>query len=127
IINGDEEGLIKIGPNLWNLYPDFIASSINSLPDNFIFDFFNKRNNRKFSISIKKAIKLLGFKDIILFNDNDIYDSFYLKELLKPKFSIYYSRDNMVKTDFWKKHAERLEPLLIAKSDLAMANSTYLA
>ena len=52
---------------------------------------------------------------------------FYLKELLQPSISIYYSRDYMLAVDYWKKHGEKLEPLLIAKSDLCVANSTYLS
>jgi len=41
--------------------------------------------------------------------------------------SIYYSRDYMLGVDYWKFHGEQLEPALIAKSDICMANSTYLA
>jgi len=33
----------------------------------------------------------------------------------------------MLGVDYWKYHGEKLEPLLIAKSDLCVANSTYLA
>lgn len=127
IIKKKEKGLIKLSHNLWNLYPDCIAESVNWLPDNFIFDFFNKINNKRFSNSIKKALSELGFQNFILFNDNDIYDSFYLKELLRPNLTVYYSRDYMISTEFWKKHGPRLEPLLINKSDLAVANSVYLA
>jgi|GEM_PF-38124 len=126
VIKREEDALIKISKNLWNLYPDCIAESVNWLPDNFIFDFFNKLNNKRFADSISRAITNLNFKNFILFNDNDIYDSFYLKELLSPKLYIYYSRDYMIGTGFWKKHGPRLEPLLIAKSDIVMANSVYL-
>jgi glycosyltransferase involved in cell wall biosynthesis len=33
----------------------------------------------------------------------------------------------MIAVDYWKKHGARLEPKLIAKSDLCFANSAYLA
>ncbi len=126
LIKNKEKGLFKIQENLWNLYPDTIIESINWIGSDKVYNLFNKLNNRKFSKSIQKALDELGFKDIILFNDNDISRSFYLKELLKPQVSIYYSRDYMLGVDYWKKHGEVLEPLLIAKSDICTANSMYL-
>jgi hypothetical protein len=33
----------------------------------------------------------------------------------------------MLAVDYWKKHGAIIEPALIAKSDLCVANSTYLA
>jgi teichuronic acid biosynthesis glycosyltransferase TuaH len=127
IIEGQENGLIKVNENLWNLYPDCMVESINWISNRFIFDAINKRNNRKFAESIKKALKKIGFFNYILFNDNEMFTGFYLKEFLKPECSIYYSRDYMLAVDYWKKHGERIEPLLIAKSDICMSNSTYLA
>ncbi|WP_026903387.1 glycosyltransferase [Pedobacter glucosidilyticus] len=127
IIQNKETNIFEVEPNLYTLYPDTILESVNFLPDNFIFDVINKINNKRFAKAIQKAIKALDFKDFVLFNDNDIYDSFYLKDYLKPKISIYYSRDFMLGTDFWRRHGNRLEPLLISKSDLAVANSVYLA
>lgn len=56
-----------------------------------------------------------------------MFKSFYLQEFLKPSTSIYYSRDFMLAVDYWKKHGERIEPELIRKSDLCVANSTYLS
>ena len=127
VIRGKEKGIVKLGDNMWNLYPDCLVESINWLKSRAIFDMLNKRNNRLFAQSIQAAMSELGFKDIILFNDNDMFRSFYLKELLQPKVSIYYSRDFMLAVDYWKFHGEKAEPLLIAKSDICMANSTYLA
>jgi glycosyltransferase involved in cell wall biosynthesis len=62
-----------------------------------------------------------------LFNDNDMFRSFHLQDLLHPLVSIYYSRDFMLAVDYWKKHGLKLEPELIAKSNICVANSTYLA
>lgn len=126
IINGNENGLVQIKENLWNLYPDRINESINWIKNKSLFKFFNKINNKRFAKSIEKKIKLLGFTNIILFNDNDIFRCFYLKELIKPSLSIYYCRDYMLGVDYWKKHGESLEPILIAKSDFCVANSIYL-
>ena len=92
-----------------------------------MFTFLNKLNGKRFARSIKKAIKTLGFTNIILFNDNDIIRSFYLKELLNPTTSIYYYRDFILGVDYWKVHGASLEPKLIAKSDVCITNSLHFA
>jgi glycosyltransferase involved in cell wall biosynthesis len=79
------------------------------------------------SASIQKAIDKLGYKEFVLLNDNEMFKGFYLKDNLRPLVSAYYSRDYMLGVDYWKKHGERLEPKLIAKSDICFANSTYLS
>ncbi len=127
VIKGEQEGLISIQNNLWNLYPDCMAESINKIRIRPVFNALNKINNKRFAAAIKKAIQKLGFKNFILFDDNEMFRTFYLKELLSPAISIYYSRDYMLAVDYWKYHGTILEPLLIAKSDLCVANSTYLA
>jgi len=127
VIKGEENGLLLIQENLWNLYPDRLIESINWIKYQFVFEILNKINNRSFALSIMKAIRKLGFRDVILFNDNDIFRSFYLKDFLKPAVSVYYSRDYMLAVDYWRKHGEKLEFKLIIKSDVCVANSTYLA
>jgi teichuronic acid biosynthesis glycosyltransferase TuaH len=126
IISGKRPNLIEMEPNIWNYYPTKIITSARWLPFTPLFSFVNRINNRRFASDIRTATKLLGFSDYILLNDNDIFRSFYLKELLHPRLYIYYSRDNLVAMNYWKKHGIRLEPLHIAKADLAVANSLYL-
>jgi teichuronic acid biosynthesis glycosyltransferase TuaH len=127
IINHKTDGLTEIQPNLWVYYPDVIIESINWVPGPFLYSQFNRLNNSRFAKSILKAINRLDFKNYILFNDNDIFRPFYLKEMLKPKLSIYYSRDFLLTVDYWKQHGQDIEPKLIAKSDICVANSVYLA
>ncbi|MBS7564204.1 glycosyltransferase [Mucilaginibacter sp. Bleaf8] len=127
VIKGKEKGLVQIQDNLWNYYPDEMIESINWIKNDFAYTLLNKLNNKRFASSIQKAVKQLGFDNYILFNDNDMFRSFYLKELLKPAVSIYYSRDFMLAVDYWKLHGSKMEPELISKSDLCVANSTYLA
>ena len=127
MVNHSCDNPVKIADNLWNYFPDKIIESVNWIRNERIFEFFNKINNKRFAASIKKAIDILGFKNIILFNDNDIFRSFYLKDFLNPSKSIYYSRDFLLSVKYWKYHGKKLEPLLIAKSDVCVANSTYLA
>ncbi|HVX51132.1 MAG TPA: glycosyltransferase [Chitinophagaceae bacterium] len=127
IAAGLQDGLEKIADNLWTYYPGKMIESINWIKSAGLFNLLNKRNNKIFADCIGQAMQRLGFKDIILFNDNDIFRCFYLKELLQPVVSIYYSRDYLLTVDYWKLHGAVLEPRLIAKSDLCVANSTYLA
>jgi glycosyltransferase involved in cell wall biosynthesis len=117
----------KISDNLWVLDCPFSVWSINGLPDGFLFDVFNKANNKKIFKYIKKTAKELGFKKPIHFIDNDIYRSFYAKDILDAGLTVYYRRDNVQPYAYWKKHAVRLEPQLIKKSDLIVCNSPQLA
>jgi glycosyltransferase involved in cell wall biosynthesis len=127
VLKGRKEPLRKITENLWVLDYPFSAWSVNSLPDGSIFDFFNKLNNKKIFSYVRSIADKLNFSEIIHFIDNDIYRSFYSKEILNPMLSVYYRRDNLQPMWYWKKHTTRLEPLLIAKSDLVVANSPQLA
>jgi len=127
VIKGKENGLIKIQENLWTYYPDCMVESINWIQSDFIFDLANKINNYRFARSIKKALASLSFKHFVLFNDNEMFKGYYLKKYLSPYLSLYYSRDFMLAVDYWKKHGEKYEPLLIAESDICVANSSYLA
>lgn len=127
INEGKEPQLQQVQENLWQFFPKCTIESINMLPDGWLFDFFNKRNNRKYAHQIQLGINELELKDFILFNDSDMFRSFYLKEMLQPAQYIYYTRDNLLAVDYWKKHGLRLEPALMAKADLVTANSVYLA
>ncbi|MFA5418908.1 MAG: glycosyltransferase [Bacteroidales bacterium] len=122
-----EPNLVKLEDNFWTLYPETVLESISQLPVNWLFDILNKINNKRQAREIRKAIKTLDFKDIIIFNDTDMFRSFYLKELIGAKTYVYYTRDNMIAVDFWKTQGIRIEAALMAKSDLVVANSTYLA
>jgi len=125
--NGLEEDLVLIQQNLWNLYPKKMVESINPIPDGFLYDFFNKKRNKTFAKDIQSAIDRLGFKNTILFNDSSMFLGFNLKELLKPKTYVYYMRDYLSKIPYWRTHGLRLEPKLIAKSDVVVNNSTLYA
>lgn len=127
VIRGKSDSLIKIGEQLWNYYPNRMIESINWIKNQSLFDRLNKYNNRIFAKSIKEAADKLGFTNVILFNDNDIFRSFYLKDFLQPSKSVYYSRDYLLAVDYWKTHGEILEPKIIAKSDVCVANSPYLS
>jgi len=127
IIKGQEEDLVELQNNLWNLNPRTYAVSINQLGNNTLFDKLNKHNNQNYAKQIKSAMERLGFKDIIIFNDSDMFRSLHMKELLKPRTYIYYTRDNLIAVDYWKKQGIRIEAQHMKKADFVCANSTYLA
>lgn len=127
VLKKQKSPLRRITGNLWVLDFPFYVWSINGLPDGFVFDFFNKINNKKIFEYTKKVAAELGFNDAIHLIDNDIYRSFYSRQILSPKLSVYYRRDNVQPYAYWKKHAVRLEPRLIEKSNLVVCNSPQLA
>jgi len=127
IVKSGKPELVEISKNLWNLYPACLIESINWIRIPKLFDWINKKNNKKFAKQISEAIHKLEFKNYIIFNDSDMFRSFYIKELLGPETYIYYTRDNLVAVDYWKKQGVRIEAKHMRKADLVVANSTYLA
>ncbi|MCX6239387.1 MAG: glycosyltransferase [Bacteroidia bacterium] len=127
IVKSGKPELVDISKNFWNLYPANIIESISWIKSPKLFDWLNKINNRRFAKQISWAIEKLGFKNFIIFNDSDMFRSYYLKELLKPETYIYYTRDNLIAVDYWKKQGVRIEAQHMKKADLVVANSTYLA
>jgi teichuronic acid biosynthesis glycosyltransferase TuaH len=127
LIRDKADQLSRISDNLWEFYPSSLTESANWLPSTALFRIINYFNNRRFAREIKKACSRLGFRQIILLNDNDPYNGFYLKELLHPSLYIYYMRDFLQGFAYWKKHTSVLEPELIRKADIVVANSTFFA
>ncbi|MES2882312.1 MAG: glycosyltransferase, partial [Bacteroidota bacterium] len=127
IIQQKSQTIQPIGKNFWQFFPTSIVESINWLPSTSAFKLLNGINNRRFARNIKKAVAQLGFSNIVLFNDNDFFNGYDLKKLLAPHLYIYYCRDYLRGYDYWKKHGDQLEPELIEKADIAVANSLYLA
>lgn len=119
--------LKEVDKNLWNFFPLCILESCNWLAFTWMFRIVNRINNKRYARQIKLAIKQLGFKDFILFNDNDLFRCYHLQEMLRPALSIYYSRDYLMGVPYWYKHGHKLEPEIIAKSDMVIANSIYLS
>lgn len=126
VLSGKANALEKINDNLWNLNPKTILESISQISSRKLFSFFNKMNSKRYANQINKAIDELGFKDYIIFNDSDFYRSFWFDKYLNSKTSIYYTRDNMRATNFFKKHGIYFEDALLEKTDAVVANSVYL-
>lgn len=126
VIYGRAGGLSQVNENLWVLYPDCIVESINWIELWSLFNSINRFNNKRFAKVIKKYLRELNFDRFILFNDNEIIKCHYLKEYLNPEIAIYYSRDFILAAPYWSKRAAILEPDIIRKNDLCVANSMYL-
>lgn len=127
INKGLEDDLVQEMDNLWVLYPRIVAESINWIKSPTIFNYFNKRNDKKYAKEVLKATKRLSFSNYILFNDNSMITGFYFKELLNPDVFVYLLRDAVIHVDYHKRHGTRLQPQIIAKADFAVANSDYFA
>ncbi|NQU33057.1 MAG: glycosyltransferase [Bacteroidetes bacterium] len=126
VLAGKQPDLVQVTDNMWNLNPRTVLESISKVHNRPLFSFLNKINNKRYAKQINKAILELGFKDYIIFNDSDFYRGLHFKELLKPSIAIYYTRDNMRETIFFKKNGAYYEDQLMKKSDLIVSNSMYL-
>lgn len=115
--------LVTMGENFWMLRPSVLLESINWIPFTPVFNRLNRINNRRFAGEIKSATTELGFDNFVLVNDKDIFRGFYLKEMLRPEKYVYLHRDNTVAMDYWRRHGQKLEPLLMQKSDAVVCNS----
>ena len=127
VIREKKQNIHLVENNLWELFPTSLVESINWLPSTALFKWVNRINNKRFANDIKKACRELHFRNVILFNDNDFFNGYDLKKFFQPSLYVYYCRDYLRGHNYWKKHGDTLEPQLIAKADLAVANSAYLA
>ena len=126
-LHNKQKSLQEAEPNIWVLDPPVILESINKVPIPFLFDWLNRINNRRLAKQINQASSRLGFRNIILYIENDFIRSFYLMEMLDHlSATVYYIRDYLSSQDYFRLHGKRLEPRLIQKADLVTANSTYL-
>jgi len=115
----------KISESIWLMNPRIVLESINWINSPCLFDYFNKINDKRLAKRIKHAMNELGFHDVIVLNDTSMIIGYYLKELLNPDLYIYLLRDAVTLVPYHAKHGTRLEPKLIAKSDLMVTNSPF--
>ncbi len=123
---GNRQIIRKISPTLWVLDPPVVLSSIAHMRNWALFVAINKRNNRKLAKAIFWALNYLELNSVIHINDGDIYNSFYLKELIDPELTIY--RRSEEPTPLTESPSfNRMEPLLMRKSDLILTDSEWTA
>ncbi len=127
VLKGKKEPITKISENLWEFNPNMVVEPINKFPVAPIFDFLNRINSKRFAKEINKAVKVLGFKDYILFNDSSMFLGNYMDKYLNFKYYIYYIRDNLINSPnpYWNTHGKRIEKMVIGKADLVVTNSVY--
>ena len=127
VIKKQASPIRQINEHMWIADCPFCVLPVGGLPTTCLFDWINRINNRKIADYIRQITAQLNFNNYIHLIDTDIYRSQYLKEYLTPSLSIYYCRDFVIGESYWKKNGVRLEPLLAAKSDIVLANSTHFA
>ena len=127
VLNGKKDPMTKVMDNLWEYNPAIVVEPINKLPMAPVFDFLNRINSKRFAKEVNKAVKQLGFKDYILFNDSSMFLGQYLKEYLNYKYCIYYIRDNLINSPspYWHTHGNRIEEKVIRQADVVVTNSIY--
>ncbi|HEY2648185.1 MAG TPA: glycosyltransferase [Puia sp.] len=116
-----------IRDHLWVLHPVSMLESGNWSPTYKLFDFFNRTNNKRLAIEIKKAIRDLNFTNCLMINDNDFFRGLYQKSLLPIVDYIFYIRDSLTSQPYFRKYGPRCEMEMIQKADLVVANSRWLA
>lgn len=119
--------LKQVSENLWHYIPQEILESVNQVKSASLFNLVNGVNNKRFSKSILRAVKQIGFDEFIIINDNEVYNGLGIKDLVKPSLYVYYIRDKLSAMKYWKLHVGRVEPSLIKSSDVVVANSEYLS
>lgn len=125
-IKQGENVLEEVSPNLWVFNPQVILESINWMPHNAIYKWFNRRNNIKLAAEIQKGMNKLGFEHPVLFIDNDFYNGLYLQDYLQVDYTMYYLRDYLLAQPYFYRHGRYAEPELIKKVDIVVTNSLYL-
>ncbi|MDQ6844901.1 MAG: glycosyltransferase [Bacteroidota bacterium] len=125
-IRENKNRLEEVEKNIWVLNPGIILESINLLPQGFVYNYLNKKNNKKIASEILSSAEKLGFEKMVMIIDNDFFNALYLKELVRPDVFIYYVRDYLLSQKYFKKHGEKAEPLIMKKADAVVANSSYL-
>lgn len=124
--NQHKQPLFQAGQGLWVYSPANMLESINPLPA-FLYDYFARLNARRFARDIQQACNELGFRDPVLFVDNDFFRADHLTRFLPVSFFIYYIRDYLLTQPYFRKHGKRVEAAVIRSADMVVANSSYLA
>ncbi|MDQ6763428.1 MAG: glycosyltransferase [Bacteroidota bacterium] len=125
-IRQNKNTLTEAKKNIWVLNPRIILESINFLPPGFLYNFLNKKNNKKVASEILSSAAQLGFENPVMLIDNDFFNALYLKEYIQPSLFIYYVRDYLLSQPYFQKHGEKAEHAIMRKADAVIANSAYL-
>lgn len=119
------EKLSEIPENFIAVQPA-LTLPINWLPPGWIYDFFQKLNNRVVLHAIRKTIRKFEIRDFIFLNCYDPYYAGFLPKNFGQKLSIYQCIDDISQDAYSLKHGKKLEQQAIANSDFALVTSTRL-
>ncbi|MDR0895159.1 MAG: glycosyltransferase [Prevotellaceae bacterium] len=126
VLKGKRFPLRCIRPNLWVVDCPFTLLPVSKLPTP-IFECVNRYNNYRIGHYILQQAELLGFKKFIHLIDNDLFRSLHLKQIIKPKYTVYYRRDNFIGVPYWSKHGRHCEEYIVRNADAVIANSILFA
>ena len=126
VVKGLTDEITQVADRIWTLSPGIIVRSLRDVKNPFLFDVLNYYNNKKLAKEIAKAVAKLGFSTLVLLNYGELFRSFYLNRFLPHTLSAYFfgSSQGVYASKKW--HGLRLEPLLLAKSDVVLAGSIPL-
>jgi len=126
---GKENGLVqlkKFHPNLYGLTPPLVFP-VNWLPSGKLFQYCSSVADKILWKSIKKAVRELGYSELMLFNAfNPLYMSMPPKDTA-IKAVVYQSQDNIrALEDYLRKHGNEAEITAIQNAHLSIATSKQL-
>ncbi|MFA8298840.1 MAG: hypothetical protein ACEPOV_01630 [Hyphomicrobiales bacterium] len=120
-----KKGLIKDSRNLWFFKPRTTLYSINGIIFK-LFNFLIKKNTIRFVKEILAEINNLKISDFIIIDDNHLFRSTYLKELLKPSLYIYYLKSNLSYISNKETKVSKTEIALLKQVDIILTNHKYM-
>jgi teichuronic acid biosynthesis glycosyltransferase TuaH len=126
-IKHGKDVLTEVLSNVWVFNPRSMVESINFLSPGKLYNFLQRRNNKRLATEIKWAAKELDFKDYIVIIDNDFFNGQYLKEFIGARTFIYYIRDYLIAQKYFQRHGPKAEAEIMKKADAVLTNSQYLA
>jgi len=92
----------------------------------FFFKQLNRYKNIAFAREILFAINERNIGNFVLLNINDLFRSYYLKELTAPLLSVYYISHSHDVDHHWYASGKRLNKKLIKKADVIFSANQHL-
>jgi hypothetical protein len=99
---------------------------INWLPNNAIYRWLNKINNKLIYRAVRSTIRKYNLKAYISFNSfNPFYGPHFMKHF-QPSLSIYQSVDAIEQSEYLEKHGPYWEKKYVAEADFSITTSSKL-
>jgi teichuronic acid biosynthesis glycosyltransferase TuaH len=114
-------------PNIVIVQPP-LTLPINWLPDNGLYDWLYRQNNKSVARAMKETIEKYGIKNYLYYN---CYDPFFMKAMplslpVQPIANIYHCIDELDFVPYSARHGKRLERETIENADIALTTASAL-